>query len=243
MKQNFFKYLPSEILTDILLRLPLDDIATCKCVCKPWLNLIETDYFNKSHLSKSSPALVVSMLTTNSNWFNVFKLNEKLTHKHKQYSINMFDFPQATKIQGSANGLLLLKNPFRNHLYVCNPITREFVELSGRLTRPREDCYGIGVSRISGQHKVVYFNSKYGECHVYTLESGSTWRRVKGAIPSSDRCLSSVGAFASGNLYWLVSNGWKKFPYVCCFDLETECFSTFPVPLKFIADKVNPKGI
>ena len=78
---------------------------------------------------------------------------------------------------------------------------------------------------------------------MYTLLNLSPRGGVKAAIPSSDRCLSSVGAFASGNLYWLVSNGWKKFPYVCCFDLETECFSTFPVPLKFIADKVNPKGM
>ncbi|XP_047943201.1 F-box protein At5g65850-like [Salvia hispanica] len=240
MKQNFFRYLPSEILIDILLGLSLENIATCKCVCKSWLSLIETDYFSKSHLSKSAPVLVVSIPSTNSNWFNVFKLEEK--PKRKPNPITKFDFPQASTIQGSSNGLLLLKNPFRDHLYVCNPITREFVELRGRLTRPREDCYGIGVSRISGQHKVVYLNPTYDGCHVYTLESGSSWRRVEGVIPSFDCCHSSVAAFVSGNLYWFVSK-FRKPPYVCCFDLETECFSTFSPPIECLKRNNVNKGM
>ncbi|XP_041994134.1 F-box protein At5g65850-like [Salvia splendens] len=240
MKQDFFKYLPSEILTDILLRLPLEYIATCKCVCKPWLNLIDSNYFFKSHFSKSPPTLVVSIPDTNSNWFNLFKLEEK--PKRKPNPITKFDFPQATTIQGSSNGLLLLKNPFRDHLYVCNPITREFVELRGHLTRPREDCYGIGVSKISRQHKVVYLNPNYDGCHVYTLGSGSSWRRVKGVIPSFDRCYNSVAAFVSGNLHWFVSNG-SETPYICCFDLEKECFSTFSPPLECLKRTIFLHGM
>ncbi|XP_041990548.1 putative F-box protein At3g16210 [Salvia splendens] len=212
MKQDLFRYLPSEIFIDILLRLSLENISTCKCVCKPWLNLIESDTFLKFNLSKFSPALAVSIVGTDSNWFNVFKLEDEHEpkHKHKKDPIIKFNFPQASTIQGSVNGLLLLKNPFRSHLYVCNPTTREFVELSGRLTRPRADCYGFGVSRISGQHKIVYFNPKYDGCHVYTLEAGSSWRCVEVTSPSFDCCHNSNGAFVSGNLHWYIFASCKK---------------------------------
>ena len=229
MKKDLFKCLPPEIFTEILLRLSLQNIAICKCVSKPWLSLIESEVFLKAHLLKSDPALLVSMPATNSNWFNLFKLEEDVfEYEKKQDPITKFDFPHASTIQGSINGLLLLKNPFSDHLYVCNPITREFVELRGSLTHRRGDCYGFGVSKISGQHKVVYFNPKYG-CHVYTLETGSLWRRVEVATPSFYRCFGSGGAFVSGNLHWLVSNR-LDHPFVCCFDLETERFSTFSAP-------------
>ncbi|XP_042027052.1 putative F-box protein At3g52320 [Salvia splendens] len=178
MKQDLFAYLPSEICIDILLRLSLENTAICKCVCKPWLNLIESHYFLESHISKSPPTLVVSIPDPNSNWFTLFNLEDKRKGKPKNNAITKFDFPQATTIQGSANGLLLLKHHSIDLLYICNPITREFVEILG----PGEGCYGFGVSRISGQHKVVHLNPKHG-CHVYTLESGSSWRRVKSAAP------------------------------------------------------------
>ncbi|XP_047964809.1 F-box protein At5g65850-like [Salvia hispanica] len=222
IQQDIFKSLPSDILTDILLRLPLENIATCKCVCKPWLDLIESNYFIKSHFSKSIPALVVSKPTTNSNWFNVFKLEEK--PKRKQNPITKFDFPQASTIQGSSNGLLLLENPFHHHLYVCNPITCEFVELRGRLTRPREDCYGVRVCKI--------------KCHLTRPRKDCYGI---GVAKLADN-ISSVAAFASGNLHWFVSNG-TEIPYICCFDLEKECFSTFSPPLECIKKPIFNKGM
>lgn len=82
---------------------------------------------------------------------------------------------------------------------------------------------------MRGLYKVVCHDYEY-KFHVYTLEAaGSLWRGVEAAIPLFDHIYLSVGSFASGNLHWLVSyRVWM--PYVCCFDLETECFSTFSVP-------------
>ncbi|KAL1557480.1 putative F-box protein [Salvia divinorum] len=114
MKQDLFRYLPSEIFTDILLRLSLRTIATCKCVCKPWRDLIESDAFLEPHLSKSAPALAISTPATESNWFTIFNLDDE------HDLITKFDFPEASTVRGSANGLLLLKNPsVDRRLYVC----------------------------------------------------------------------------------------------------------------------------
>ncbi|XP_042066403.1 F-box protein At5g65850-like [Salvia splendens] len=229
-------YLPLEIITNILLRLSTQSIATCKCVCKPWLNLIESDAFVKSHLSKSAPALAVSITKWDSNWFSVFKLEDELEPFSNWFDIyakhgpiTKFDFRLESTIQCSANGLLLLKNAcMDDHLYVCNPITREFVELRGLVTR-KGDRFGFGVSKISGQHKVVCHSHESG-IHVYTLKARSMWRVVEAAPPFSDYCDSSIcGAFFSGNLHWLVKSKTGDI-HICCFDLETERFNTFLAP-------------
>ncbi|XP_047943217.1 F-box protein CPR1-like [Salvia hispanica] len=228
MERDLLRYLPLEIVTNILSRLSIENIGTCKCVCKPWLNLIESDPFVKSHLSKSAPALAVCVrvnvigLEECAKWFNVLKLEDN------HDLITKFEFPQPSAIQGSANGLLLLKNPHSDCFHVCNPITREFAEFHGPRCSSFDDGYGFGVNKISGQHKVVYCNAKYG-FHVYTLETGSSWRCVEAVAPLFDRLYHTVGALISGNLHWVVQHGWG-IPYVCCFDLETERFSTFYLP-------------
>ncbi|XP_047961985.1 F-box protein At5g65850-like [Salvia hispanica] len=178
-------YLPLDIITNILLRLSPQSIATCKCICKPWLNLIESDAFVESHLSKSAPVLAVSITKWDSNWFSVFELEDELDPFSNRFDvcakhgpITKFDFRRESTILCAAKCLLLLKNAFMDdHLYVCNPITREFVELCGPVIR-KGDRFGFGVSKISGQHKVVYHSPESG-FHVYTLKAGSLWRAVE----------------------------------------------------------------
>ncbi|XP_047959886.1 uncharacterized protein LOC125205113 [Salvia hispanica] len=55
MERIFFRNLPSEIITEILSRLPLRSIALSKCVCKRWLNLLDSDDFE----FKIPPALAL----------------------------------------------------------------------------------------------------------------------------------------------------------------------------------------
>ncbi|XP_047948954.1 uncharacterized protein LOC125194771 [Salvia hispanica] len=66
MNQDFFKNLPLEITINILSRLPLRSKSISKCVCKPWLNLIESDDFVKSEI-KTPPALVLLMPETSNS--------------------------------------------------------------------------------------------------------------------------------------------------------------------------------
>ncbi|RHN79380.1 putative F-box domain-containing protein [Medicago truncatula] len=41
-------YLPDELITQILLRLPVETLIRFKCVCKSWFSLISNPYFANS---------------------------------------------------------------------------------------------------------------------------------------------------------------------------------------------------
>ncbi|XP_057764999.1 F-box protein At3g07870-like [Salvia miltiorrhiza] len=240
MKHDFFTHLPSEIVTNILLRLSVRSIAISKCVCKPWLDLLDADDFVNFHLSRSVPALAVLIPKGGSNRCQLFELGDELDLDRLHDPLTKFDFPHGATIEGSANGLLILQNDELNDaLYVCNPITREFCEVPS----PPEGfgfgygyghVYGFGASTITGQHKVVCFNHKShvdpgSGCHVYTLGTGS-WRRVEGS--PIVYAYGDFGAFVNGNLHWIVASESRDKGCISCFDVETECFSAFSPPIE-----------
>ncbi|XP_057788347.1 putative F-box protein At3g10240 [Salvia miltiorrhiza] len=234
MEPDLFKYVPSEIMSNIFSRLHSEAVAISKCVCKAWLHLLETDYFVNSYLCKPS----LAVLARDSTRLTVFNLKDEdededgVDHDHDRHYIPVadFDIPQrGAKVKGtSANGLLLVFSKPKS-LCICNPLTRDYVELCcpQQSIRASELLCGFGVSKISGRHKVVCMTRSESHCHVYTLGATQTWRTV--AKPSGVFCDYaygvSFGQLVKGNLHWKL---WGEA--ICCFDVETECFSRFSTP-------------
>ncbi|XP_057786311.1 F-box/kelch-repeat protein At3g06240-like [Salvia miltiorrhiza] len=240
MGQHFFNFLPSEIILNILSRLPTRTTMICKCVCKPWLNLLATNEFVKSHLSKSVPGLVVFEWKTHPKPHKIVEFVNKLDfncHEHRWNVLFNFDLPFCGPTHSSANGLLFLCEG-DGDIFVCNPITREYIRLPSPLPRPyskprlQRHTYGFGVSRSSGKFKVVRILSATPErpdrcdCQVYTVGT-VRWRRIVcGSMLEYEE--RSKGALLNGKLHFLAS---ERFSYgVSCIDLETELFSTFSPP-------------
>ncbi|KAL8485603.1 hypothetical protein ACS0TY_027770 [Phlomoides rotata] len=254
--QQLFAYLPPEIIIGILSRLPVRSILSCKCVCKSWLTLLESNEFVKSHLLKAIPDLAV--YCSGSKLFKSFDIEDGLDLEHHglHYKfVTEFNIPGFYgRIAGSADGLLFLCNTnymLKHHaLHVCNPITRDYIEL---------DCnefvveswldivtYGFGSSKITGHHKVVRIFQESVPlpggpplhcvpksecvCHVYTIGTG-LWRRIS-PVPQLYFLRDGDGAILNGNLHWSVSNFEGPRLLISCFDLETERFSTFSTPLR-----------
>ncbi|KAH6765209.1 hypothetical protein C2S52_014260 [Perilla frutescens var. hirtella] len=275
MGQDFFTYLPSEMIMNILSRLPIRSIIRCKFVCKSWLDLLATPEFVKSHLSKAAPGLALFLYAEHPKPYKFFEFVDKLNLHRRVLHWNMdtvfnFNLPFARPLHSSANGLLFLCRRGAGHhdfyklrqdgaiwprnLLICNPITRDYI----MIPRPQEsspkaqlhmDSFGFGVSRMSGQYKLVWRfhewirgtrppgNFAESECQVYTVGTGS-WRRVG----SGGRSLlyirgNDVGVFLNGNLHWLALEREGSSVWISCFDLETELFSTFsPPPLLHRSD-------
>ncbi|XP_047966310.1 F-box protein CPR1-like [Salvia hispanica] len=237
MEPDFFAYLPLEIIPKILLRLSVRTIAIGKCVCKSWLDLFSSDDFVDLHFSQSSPALAVLMRSDRCTLFGI-------TDQLDRPCIPLINspFPHGVAIDGAAGGMLLLTfagtQTEIETLRVCNPITRECVELCcpppplAMEFGPRT-VYGFGASKTSGEYKVVRI-SPYPDCHVYTLGPVEMWRCVEmnnSLNYEDDGC--SCGAFVNGNLHWLVYSDLDGSAWISCFDLEAECFTAFSVPLSY----------
>lgn len=249
MSQDLFTKLPSSIIIDILSRLPVRTVPRCKCVCKSWLGFLEDREFSKRHLSRSASGLAVYQMHEFSDSYEVYEFEDDgdLQHHDQHYSLlTSFKLPSPGYLQGSANGLLLLRNlrlkP--NGLFVCNPITREYAEIlcprEFDYSYPQVVTFGFGASKSRFQHKVVRIfhdcahdqetnkrEATNSECQVYTLGTGS-WRRVEPSAPLIYSC-RSIGAFLNGNLHWLVFDSDGE-PKISCFDLETERFTIISAP-------------
>ncbi|XP_042035037.1 F-box protein CPR1-like [Salvia splendens] len=85
--------------------------------------------------------------------------------------------------------------------------------------------FGLGVSKVSGQYKVLCINEGvWSDSHrVYTLGTG-TWRRVKAGAASSFR-FWGVPIICNDNLHWRAYDSRNRIWVVCGFDVE--CFSVF----------------
>ncbi|XP_042067870.1 F-box protein At5g62510-like [Salvia splendens] len=157
MGEDFFEYLPSEIVVNILSRLPIQDAMACKCVCKPWLVLLATPEFVNSHLSISVPGIAVE---THSKSFYVMEIVDELCDEEHRYTAFNFKLPFDEPIHSSANGLIFLRGVGRGDLILCNPVTRDYIKLPSprQTTSEHQLVYeniGFGVSRTTGQYKVV----------------------------------------------------------------------------------------
>lgn len=168
-----------------------------------------------------------------------------------------FSFPHSELIHSSVHGLLFLfdHNVRPHKLFICNPITRDYIKLpdphlafffkphphklpppppptpqypSSSKRESQLDTFGFGVSKMSGQYKVVrvyherLHNQGLGlnqpECQVYTLGTGS-WRSIEASGGLKYEC-NSVGAFLNGSFHWLVYD-LELCPWISCFDFET----------------------
>ncbi|XP_073145979.1 F-box protein At5g18160-like isoform X2 [Henckelia pumila] len=206
----FLINLPSEITISILSRLPIRTIISCKCVCKQFLNLLSAPEFVTSHLSLSNPGLVIRQYGVKDDMCQIIEFEDEFDLQHHNLRDNgvmkfdpslLFGFTDfELGIIGSVNGIICLhgkEKETKKHdaLYLCNPIIREYVALpriEGIDDYPYSCNYGFGVSRISGQYKVVgnvhrrsqdhqaalHSTTRYHECFVYTLGT-SSWRSVQ----------------------------------------------------------------
>ncbi|GKC33027.1 F-box associated domain containing protein [Tanacetum coccineum] len=172
------------------------------------------------------------------------------TRLHQDF-VMIFDLGRAPTFQdsnilqvGSVNGLICLWKYAPNHdnIYICNPITREYMILP-RLQNHTEKSYaaisyGFGVGLLTKEYKVIRIfqpiqaqnlasNQRHRllEAEVYTLGTGR-WRRL-GHVPY---WLNEFhGPFLNGCVHWIFC-GRDSPKELYAFNFDKETFSFFPSP-------------
>ncbi|KAL1814596.1 hypothetical protein ACET3Z_017170 [Daucus carota] len=235
--------LPAELLAEIVSRTPARTIVYCKSVCKKWRNILSESYFANLHLSRSSEEFIIHQGSRDDE-YAILTLIE-LEDESEQHDIHpdplmRFDLGlnfecEVMCLSGSVNGLICIEDNYEESVYICNPITQEYIYLENPDTKKSylSMHYGFGFAETNNQYKVVRFYldrclSTENSCpstegsyklgsEVYTLGT-ATWRDL-GHIPFHiSGC--DIGIYVSGNLHWLADED----KIICTFDLDREIY-------------------
>ncbi|XP_047947037.1 F-box/kelch-repeat protein At3g06240-like [Salvia hispanica] len=244
--------LPPGITIDILSRLPVRTIMNSICVCRSWRDLVKSPYFASLHSRQAalSPARLPAfkdLRFSRAYSFLGFIGDNELILKPPKGSVLSHHFPNPNKpfIHSSLNGLLfMIDMDSLFEVFVCNPITREYVRIDmgrkcemgrdmGRKCKSKDYSFGFGMSK-SGRYKIVRIFAHVSfpiTCQVHTLGM-KHWKSI--TIDSQLELFyqMDVPYFMNGNLHWLTCTYADKSnpPRVYCIDLETELFNYFSCP-------------
>ncbi|KAJ0082160.1 hypothetical protein Patl1_09781 [Pistacia atlantica] len=215
--------LPSDIIADILSRLPAKKLLCVKCVCKPWCHLIDGPDFIKLHLEKSIKYNTnQSLILKHSHlyWVSLDSLESASEIDHPLMCYN-----HSVKLLGSCHGLLCISN-IVDDMAFWNPSTRKhrvlpFMSLELRRYTGSSVCsvcvFGFGYDITNDDYKLVRVAQFRGteisfvECEVkvFSLRRNS-WKRIKD-MPYACRYPGTNGVYACGALHWILLRTIKRW--------------------------------
>lgn len=240
-EQPILPNLPFELITEILLRLPVKSILKFRCVSKSWLTLTFSSRFIKAHLKVSaenqdSTRHKLILLDLSHTALKSCSLQSFLDAPSADIATNISPPEELVKrsfcLVGSCDGLICLEVKY--DLYLWNPCTRK----SKKLPRPtfegrseRFYCvYGFGYEKSSDDYKVVAILAERSELDgvyrvtqvsIYSIRTDS-WRSIGNFGEGVE--LDKPGKLFNGKLHWEVR------PFVVSVNLENEMCEAFELP-------------
>ncbi|KAL6620622.1 hypothetical protein ACP70R_035761 [Stipagrostis hirtigluma subsp. patula] len=248
--------LPDELLTEVLLRLPVKSILRFRAVCRSWAALLSSEEFCGLHMEMVEvkpppPKLLFVSPTMNFNSTAVYACS---LAAHRDDLLFTLDYARGNFVDvlpAPCRGLTLLYDAVAPAYYVCNAATRAITRLPPCQDVPFATA-GLGFDARTKLYKVVRFlRSKCHEkqpykCEVYTLggEDGDHWRPVAGGVPFrfckfansaiwNAVCNKMPPVFADGFLHWLINHSLfvdKPRAAIISFSLTNETFSWIRSP-------------
>nr|XP_033512127.1 F-box protein CPR1-like isoform X2 [Nicotiana tomentosiformis] len=208
--------LPSEILYEILLRLPVKTLLKMRCVSKSWFSLISCPQFIKTHLKFSTQNQDFRCLfygsRENSLTLNTCSLDE-IIYQEESPPIPIavqLDFP-CNGVLGVCEGLFCIFNQFW-YIFIWNPSIRKSKKLPFSGLDPRcgqSSSYGFGYVECQDDYKVVDVKgNSHGDgflnvFKIYSLRYNS-WKRIQD-YPDITFWIYP-GKFVNGRLHWIVGH-------------------------------------
>uniref|UniRef100_A0A5B7B982 F-box domain-containing protein n=1 Tax=Davidia involucrata TaxID=16924 RepID=A0A5B7B982_DAVIN len=236
--------LPLEIISDILSRLPIESIMTCRVVCKSWYSLTQDPDFINLQLSRSNyqpTRIILQPLSDRDTNYTVNHLLLLDTEEHKSKRIPIQRMLlKDRRVMCSCNGLLCIaSNNKLDPVFICNPITRNHMKLpssNSKLDSPSHQV-GLGLDPSTGKYKVVRLykdKSKASRFEILSLGE-SSWRElsVPHIIPG---CHALGSVFWNGTLCWTMIKRVSLDSYnisILAFDLTEEKFQIISLPTEF----------
>ncbi|KAM3358727.1 hypothetical protein P3S68_021660 [Capsicum galapagoense] len=218
--------LPQELITAILVRLPVKSLLQFKSVSKEWFALISSPHFVKTHLSFSANDFTRHRL--------MLRIEKRCSLKHflRHCSASSLfydsvtetfhlDYPvkqpkRIVRVLGSVNELICYRIWF-NSLVLWNPSTGKYKQLPDLMPTQMVTTgycfnYGFGYDEVHNDYKIVaLFREISKHCvdaKIYSLKSDS-WRILDDA--QGEMLYDGSGKLVNGKLHWvtIVDGGWS----------------------------------
>ncbi|KAI4334808.1 hypothetical protein L6164_013516 [Bauhinia variegata] len=201
--------LPDDLVFDILCRLPIESIIRFKSVCKSWNCMTQDPVFINSQLSWSKVHPPKLLLTTEAAPSSFFLTETSEFKAKKLMDINNVEDPI---VMCSFRGLICIGS--RTHLdplNICNPITREFLELPHSNSTDRVRCHRVALGYDDITKKYIVVRSYENDCgrpciqSIDVLSFGETvWKKIRTRETDFEEWYGPV--FHDGRFYWLFEN-------------------------------------
>ncbi|XP_062195061.1 putative F-box protein At5g52610 [Phragmites australis] len=225
--------LSEDMLTEIILRLPVKSMARSKCVAKNWCAIISDGYLRRRlplHLSvvyfPDNPA------RGNAPRFACAASGD--SHLLEDCDLGFSPFREGDVVCDACNGLLLFRSAGTPRFYVVDPVTRRWVALP----RPSRDARlsMLVFDPFSSRHyHVINFTGWHERGAAVEVFSSETWawtaRDVEFGVPASSLSAASMH-FHDGAVYMLASDPHRVVRMDVAPDAELACTTVeLPEPM------------
>ncbi|GJZ28478.1 F-box protein-like protein [Tanacetum coccineum] len=229
-----------DLLTEILLRLPVTSVLRFKSVSKHWLSLLSHRRFSTLYdRISNTPGLFSRGL------YIPFDVENKNTPPFRK--LNFCNDLKGLRILQSCNGLLLccshLGSQRARKYYVFNPTTKQFAIIpcvpggtdvrkticSMSLVYNKEDCvhYKVVCIRRAKEIGVLFQipDQDLFQIQIYSSDSGK-WKLLNDSFSADYYTFSSCGVYWNGAIHWAP---WRYDPLY--INLEVEQLRKLPLPV------------
>ncbi|GAU49144.1 hypothetical protein TSUD_191460 [Trifolium subterraneum] len=238
--------LPSELIVEILLKLPARTLVQLRCVCKLWKTLISDPNFAKKHflISIADTSMTNQRLAFEDCSYPLKSLFENSSTRVIPDIFNGFEIDQYC-MMGSCNGFLCLYDPDQYNMIMYNPSiglksqTSPEIEPSPDWGNWGTPINGFGYDHVNDKYKVLavvkpdYGYGPESMTIIYTFGEDS-WRTIQDLPCTPSQML---GKYVSGTLNWIGSkeNIWASFApesmqEIFSFDMEKETYRDVLLP-------------
>ncbi|KAL8488309.1 hypothetical protein ACS0TY_024548 [Phlomoides rotata] len=240
--------LPTDMIINILLRLPVKSLGKFKCVSKQWLELISDAHFISMHRRRclDNPNVLLLKKTPveqepymrKCTRVDVCALSSDGLCKNLDFSLNIDDDESNIEMLPSKWDLICFVN--ENGFYACNPSTQVMKKL------PEASCCtsgevnaGMGYIKARNEYVLVHLFDRSLDlqvdydigCEVLRLRDGKdcSWKVVDAICPYVVR---GWGVLVENVFYWMI---WDEYnepgdEAIVSFDLEKAEFGTLSPP-------------
>ncbi|XXG85030.1 hypothetical protein AAC387_Pa11g0201 [Persea americana] len=247
--ENTCPTLPSDIIYEVLTRVPLQSLQSFRQVCAEWRQMIHQTYFIKLHSerTKTLNGYFIQSLEKNKYYSSFVSMN-----KNPSVSTPSLEFlPKNVKIEASSSihGLLCCTIQDRPIGYlICKPATKEWRKIPNPKVRYFTERIEIVVqSSAPLQYKIIRFsqpnhNKDHLICEIFDSQSWKWRRSIDIKMGYFDELLSlGSGVLMNGSLHWLTN-----YNRIFAFDVANENWKMISLPqqqLSINEDFLNKKVV